>query len=70
MPTPTLTDREVGMSHDIADLERDLARYRRVTSDSIDLLVDALAALRNGDTDVTEEFVDRATLALQVVRSA
>lgn len=62
-PDP-LTVREISMSHTIDDLATDVARMRRTVVQQVDMLDDALHALRAGRYPVADEFVERARDAL------
>ena len=55
----------IALHHTIDDLCRDLAVHRRFRTTALDMLTTALDAARNGDVDVTVEYVDRTLLALR-----
>lgn len=54
----------IGMAQEIDDLCIAVSRARRIARAEVPYLRDALVALRAGDLDVTEEFLDRAIAAL------
>ena len=55
----------VEMSHTIDDLEKERARLARSARWSVRLLEDALHALRDDRTAVTEDFIERVIVDLQ-----
>jgi hypothetical protein len=54
-----LTAREISMSHTIDDIETKRAHMNGMLASQRWLLATALAAIRNGDTHVADEYVDR-----------
>jgi hypothetical protein len=58
------TDHDVRISHLIDDAETTRTHPIRTLKDSVDLLTDALHALRNGSPHVTDEFVERVRDAI------
>jgi hypothetical protein len=65
MDMEATTDRERALvTLAVYDVDTELSAMRRTVRQTNDLLIDALAALRNGDLNVTEEFLDRSILAL------
>lgn len=61
--TPTCCDTTHTLAVD--DYERIVGPATRSIGDNLDLLHTALTALRNGDTHVTDEYLDRAMLSLK-----
>lgn len=65
-----LTPHQIALSHTIDDAELQRTRSLRCVDGQISLLDDALAALRAGDTDVTDEYLGRVIDALTAERTA
>lgn len=61
---------QIRLSHTIDDAERQRTRSLRVIDTQVLMLTDGLAALRNGDLAVTDEYLDRAIEALTAERAA
>jgi hypothetical protein len=61
---PGLTASQIAMSHTIDDIETLRENALRTMIEQVDLLTDALHALRNGSPDVTDEFLDRAITSM------
>jgi hypothetical protein len=59
MSQPPLTEREIDMALTIDDVETRRARMHRLLSSDRWLLATALDAIRNGDSHVADEYVDR-----------
>ena len=57
--TGPLTDREIQMALTIDDIETRRARMHRLLTSNRWLLATALDAIRNGDSHVADEYVDR-----------
>lgn len=64
MSSPALTHDAIRLAHVIDDYERMRTSAVRSMSSSVDLLTDALHALRNGAPNVTGEYLDRVIYAL------
>lgn len=62
MPTPDI--HQIAIAHAIDDRELLRAHASRTIARQVDLLTDGLHALRNGSPHVTEEFLERAIVAL------
>ena len=54
-----LTDREISMAHTIDDTETRRAHMHRMLASQRFLLTGALDAIRDGNTRVADEYVDR-----------
>jgi len=54
-----LTDREISMAHTIDDIETRRAHMHRMLTSQRFLLAGALDAIRDGNTRVADEYVDR-----------
>jgi hypothetical protein len=63
MTQPTI--HQILVAHLVDDYERVRTSAVRTIDDQVLLLTDGLDALRAGDTEVTEEYLDRAITALK-----